>query len=144
VEEGGTEHSVGRHEREQVAGLVGRDQLERQPERLRPAGLPAELLHPLLARGQPDAAALDPARDRPVELDRVHHHLRQRDRAAQLPYEPGGVEGRSRRELVALDEDHVVPSELRQVVGDRRPPDAAAHDHAAGGARELTSGHRPP
>ena len=62
-----------------------------RPNVLRPAGLAAQLLHPLLARREPDAAALDPAGvelrlagEPPVELDRVHHHLRQRHRPAQL------------------------------------------------------------
>ena len=134
------QHALGRHQREQPLGLVGRDQLERQPERLRPARLAAQLLHALLARGQPDAAALDPAAvlaQLAVELDRVHHHLRQRDRAAQLADQPGRVEGGPRRQLVALDQHHVVPAESGEVAGDRRPPDASAHDHAACGGREL-------
>ena len=113
------EHSVGRHQREHLARLVGRDQLEREAERLRPPGLAPQLLHPLLARGEADAAALDPAgielglvAEPPVELDRVHHHLRQRDRAAKLAHEAGGVEGRARGQLGALEQDDVLPAQL--------------------------------
>ena len=149
---GRADDAVGRHQREHLLRLVGRDQVERKAERLRPAGLAAQLLHPLLRGGQPQAAALDPAgvelrllADPPVEVDRVHHHLRQRDRAAQLAHESRRVEARAGRELVAVDEDDVAPAELREVVGDRGPADAAADDHAARGAGQLRpKGHRPP
>ena len=137
------DHAVGDHQREPLARLLGRDQLERQPERLRPAGLPAGLLPALRRAGQPDAAALGPAgvelaaAELPVQLDRVHHHLRQRERRAQLADQPGGVERGAAGELAAVEQDDVVPAELRQVVRDRRARDAAADDHAA---RAL--GHR--
>ena len=54
-----------------------------------------------------------------VDVDRVHHHLRQRDRAAQLADEAGGVEGRARGELGAVEQHDVAVAELRQVIGDR-------------------------
>jgi hypothetical protein len=84
-EPGGAEHALGRHQREQLLGLVRGDQLEREAERLRPARLAAQLLHPFLARREPDAAALHPSAglaEPPVELDGVHHHLRQVHRAS--------------------------------------------------------------
>ena len=140
------EHPVGRHQREPLARLLGGDQLQRQAEGLRPARLAAKLLHPRLTRGEPDPAALDPARielglgrEAAIDVDRVHHHLRQRDRAAKLADQAGRVEGRARGQLGALEQDHVAVAELRQVVGDRGPPDAAADDHAAGRARQLSS-----
>ena len=149
---GAAEHVVGRHQREHLLRLLGRDQLERQAERLRPPGLPAQLLHPLLARGEPDPAALDPARvelrlggEAAIDLDRVHHHLRQRDRAAKLADEPCGVKGRARGELGALDQHNVVVAELGEVVGDRGPAHPAADDHAPGRVGELSSrAHAPP
>ena len=113
------EHAVDRHQREALERLLGREQLEREPERLRPAGLAAGLLPALRRGGEPEPAALDPAAvERPVELDRVHHHPRQRDRSAQLPDEPGGVEGRAARELVAIDQHDVASS--RAARGGRR------------------------
>ena len=75
--------------------------------------------------GQPDAAALGPAgvelaaAELPVELDRVHHHPRQRHRGAQLADEAGGVERRAAGELRALEQHDVAPAQLGQVVGDR-------------------------
>ena len=126
------EHAVGDHQREALLRLVSRQQLERQPERLRPAGLPPRLLPARLRRRQPQPAALDPAAvERAVELDRVHHHPRQRDRAAELADEPGRVERRAGGELIAVDQHHVLPAQLGEVVGDRAAAHAPADDHAA-------------
>ena len=47
------EDPIGRHEREAVLGLLRRDELERQAERLGPAGLAAQLLEPFRARREP-------------------------------------------------------------------------------------------
>ena len=110
------EHAVGAHRREQRLRLVRRDDLHRQPERLRPRRLAADLLQPRLRRGEPQPAELPPARvvarqllQLGVEPDRVLHHPRQRQRRAQLADEPGGVPRRSVRQLVLLDE-HASPS----------------------------------
>ena len=70
--------------------------------------------------------------ERPVEVDRVHHHPRQAERAAQLAHEPGGVEGRAARQVGALDEEHVLPPEPRQPVEDGGPADTSADDHRSG------------
>ncbi len=140
----GAEHAVDRHQREALERLLGREQLERQPERLRPAGLAAGLLPALLRGREPQAAALDPAAvERPVELDGVHHHPRQRHRPAQLADEAGRVERRAAGELLAVDQHDVLPAQPREVVGDRTAPHAPADDHAAGGAGEVTGHARP-
>ena len=138
-EEGGTEHAVGRHRREELLRLVGRDQLERQAERLRPAGLARDLLHPLGRRREPERPDLVPARleadlrlERAVQVDALHHHLRERERAAELADEPRGVERRAARELGALDEDDVVPAEPGEPVQDRAAADAASDHHRPG------------
>ena len=50
----------------------------------------------------------------PVELDGVHVHPGQRRVGAQLPDEPGRVEGRAAGELGAVDEHDVgLPSSAR-------------------------------
>ena len=140
----GAEHAVGDHQREPLLRLRRADQLERQAERLGPAGLAPRLLPALGRAGQPDAAALDPARvelaaaELPVQLDRVHHHLRQRHRRAQLAHETGRVERRAARELRAVEQDDVAPAQLGEVVGDRGPAHPAADDHAARGGGQLT------
>ena len=68
----------------------------------------------------------------PVQLGPVHHHRRERDRPAELADEPGGVERRATRELIALDEQDVGPTELGEVVGDGCAADPAADDHHTG------------
>ena len=132
----GAEHAVERHQREEGAGLTRADELKRQPERLRPAGLAGELLEPLRRRGQAERADLVPGRvdaglgrESPVELDPVHHHPGQGHARPELADEAGRVERRARRQLGALDEDDVRPAKLGEVVGDARPADTAADDH---------------
>ena len=142
-EVGGSEDAVRRHRREQRLRLGGRDELEREPERLRPAGLARDLLQPLGRGGEAQRSDLTPARlepdfrlERAVELDRVHHHPRQRQRAPQLADEPRRVERRAARQVGALDEDDVVPAEPGEPVEDRAAADTAADDD---GARASTS-----
>ena len=132
----GPEHAVGRHGREVPLRLRRRDQLEGQAERLRPAGLPCDLLHPLLRRREPERAHLPPSGlepdlrlQRAIEVDARHHHLRQGERASQLPDEARGVERGAARELSALDEHDVLPAESRQPVEHRAPADAASDHH---------------
>ena len=134
-EEGSAEHTLGGHRREQPLRLLRRDQLEREAERLRPAGLAGKLLEPFRGGREPERADLAPAglevdlgAERAVQLDRAHHHLRQRERAAQLSHEACRVEGRARGEVGAVDEDGVRPAELGQPVEDRAAPDPAS-DH---------------
>ena len=134
-----TEHALGRHEREAVLRLLGRDQVERQAECLRPAGLAAELIEPLGRGRQAERADLMPrgvhaglGRQTPVQVGPVHHHLRERHRAPELAHEPGGMERRARGQLGAVDQDDLAPAELGQVVGDRGPADTAADDDCPG------------
>ena len=59
------EDALGRHEREACLRLVGGDELERQAERLGPAGLAAELLETFRAGREAERADLVPRRVRP-------------------------------------------------------------------------------
>ena len=135
----GPEDAVGRHEREAVARLRGRNQLQRQPERPRPADLALELLEAGLGRRQPERPDLVPrgidaglVAKAPVQVGAVHHHLGQGHGAAQLANEAGRVERRARGQLGPVDQDDVAPAKLGEVVGDRRPADAAPDDHRPG------------
>ena len=129
------EDAVRGHRWEELLRLVGRDELERQTERLRPARLPRDLLHPLGRRGEPERPDLVPARlethfglERAVEVDALHHHPRERERAAELTHEAGRVERRPARELGALDEHDVVPAKACEPVEDGAAADSAP-DH---------------
>ncbi len=135
---GRAEHAVRGHRREELGRPLGGDELEREPEGLRPAGLAAKLLHPLLRRGEPEGADLAPAGleadlllERPVEVDRVHHHLGQADGAAQLPDQAGGMEGRAAGQVRTLAKDDVVPAEPGEPVQDRGAADPSADDDGA-------------
>ena len=133
------EDAVRGHRREELLRLVGRDQLERQTERLRPARLPRDLLHPLGRRREPERSDLVPARlethfglERAVEVDALHHHPRERERAAELTNQARRVEGRPARELGALDEHHVLPAESCEPVEDGAAADSASDHDCAG------------
>ena len=105
--------AIADHQREQLLSLFGREQLERQTERLRPRDLSHHLLLALGSAGESDPPALHPAAiEPPVELDRVHHHPRQRDASAQLPDKSRRVECRPAGQLVSIDEDHVALAKL--------------------------------
>ena len=131
-------HAVRGHQREALLRLGRADDLEREPERLGPAGLALDLLHARLRRGQADAAELVPAgilagltAQRGVQLDGVHHHPRQRHRRAQLAHQAGGVPGRAVGQIELLDEHDVLHAELGEVVGDAAAAHAAADDDSS-------------
>ncbi len=141
----GAEDAVSGHRREHALRVLRRDELEWQPKGLRPACLARQLLHALGARSQPQRADLMPARleadllaESSVEVDRVHHHLRQAERAAQLADQPGGVEGRAACDPRPFHQHGVGPAQSCQPVEDRRAADTAADDDGA----RLTS-HAP-
>ena len=130
-----SQDAIGRDGREEPLRFLGRDELEREAEGLRPARLPRDLVQPLGRRGKPERAHLVPAGlelhlvlEPAIELDTLHHHLRQRERAAELADETRGVEGRAARQLGTLDEDDVVPAEPREPVCDCATADAASDD----------------
>ena len=59
---------------------------------------------------------------------------------AQLTDQPGGVPGRARGQPALLEQEHVGPAELAQMIGHRAADDAAADDDDAGGGGKV--GHR--
>ena len=132
----GTKDTLGRHEREQGLRLVGPDEVQRQAERLGPAGLATELLVPFGCRRQAERSDLVPRRidaglrgQPAIQVGAVHHHPGQGHRSSQLTDQPGGVEGRARSQLRAIDQDDVGPAALCQVVRDGGAAHAAADDH---------------
>ena len=140
---GGAAHALGAHQREQLARLLGGDQLERQAERPRPRHLAQHLLLALGRARQADAAALAPSRSRACGRARPSpSSCRVSERLERSwPDEAGGVERRAARQLVAVEQHDVALAERREVVGDRRAAHAAADDHDARAVGQLT---RPP
>ena len=125
----GREQPVRRDERVQLAQPVEVDDLDRDADELAHRRPRTELVEPVLARREPDAAALvvvalEPA----VELDRVAeqaHHVVAR---VELRAEPGRVPGRAARQLGLLEQHDVVPAELREVVREAAARDSASDD----------------
>ena len=78
-----------------------------------------------------------------VEIARVFAHLgRGLGRRAEGDDQPRRVPGRAGGQPVALQQHDVLPAHMRQVVGDRRPDDAAADDHDTRAIRQHRSSHR--
>ena len=64
-----------------------------------------------------------------VKADGIARELGQRGGRAELVDEARRVPRGAAGEMPALEEDHVAPPELGQVIGDAAPDDAAADDH---------------
>ena len=124
------------HHREELGGLVHRQEVEVHAE-VAAAGLgQLQPVEPLLRAGQHDAAremhAAALAGDRLdllVELDRVLLELRHIGVAVDRVHAARGVPGGARRELGALDQHHVAPARLREVVEHAGTHDSAADHH---------------
>ncbi len=134
---------VGVGEREQLLHLTGGDLLDvdaAEPVESRDAAVLLEAVgigrhldeaHGLES-GRQSGLRLQPA----VEIARVLPHLRRGLRGgAERHHEPGGVPGRSGREPVALEEHHVGPAEVGEVVRERGTDHATADDDDAGAVR---------
>ena len=61
---------------------------------------------------------------------------------AESDDQPGRVPRRARGEPIALQQHDVLPAHVRQVIGDRRPDDAAAHHNHTCAIRQHRSSHR--
>ena len=120
-------------ERDQRADLLGREQRRGQAERLRPAVAAMELLPARVGRRDLDAADRVEGAERAEELDRLPGEQRHGRRAVVLEHEPRGVRRRAARlpQRALVEQHDVAAAELRQVVGDAGPGDAAADDHDA-------------
>ena len=126
-----------RHER---PDLLGREQRGGQPEGLRTAVAPVQLLPAGGGRGHLDAADGLERAERAEELDRLLGEQRHRRRRVVLEDEARRVRRRaSGLPQRALVEQHdVAAAELGQVVRDAGPRDAAADDDdARGGGQGL-------
>ncbi len=137
-EEGGTVHPFDRHRGKELLRLLGRHEVQRQAEGLGPGSLTLELLHAFRGGSKAKGADLAPAglelhlvSQFAVELDRVHHHLREAQRGAQLADETSRMEGRAARQLRPLDEDDVIPAETGKPVQDGAAADSSPDDDCA-------------
>ncbi len=126
-------------QREPFERLGGRDDLDGQAEALGPSGLAGERLEPVRRGREVQRPHLVPPDvdaglrlELGVQLDPVHHHPGVAHGVPQLGDQARRMERRPARELGAIQEQDVAPTELGEVVGDARPRDAAADDHDPG------------
>src|SRR5207245_3540020 len=102
---------------------------------LGPRRLACQLLHALSARSDAQRAYLVPpgfetnlGLEISIQVDRVHHHLSQAQRAAQLADQPSGVKGRAASDAGSLDQDAVGPAQAGEPVQDGRAADTSTDD----------------
>ena len=134
----GADQVVGAHERVALARELGADHLGVDTVGARERGVALELGHALARARHGEAAAALPAGrlarlgfEALVEIGAVPDEPGQVARGAQLTHETRRMPRRAAGETALLEQHHVLPPELGQVVGDARADDAAAdNDHA--------------
>jgi hypothetical protein len=137
------------HQRPAAAGLVGADHLDIDPEAAGHRRAPFQLDQAFGGSGETQAAALPVAGrlaglglEAGVEEPRVARELRQVVGRPELADQAGRVPARPARDLPALEEQHIRPAELGEVIRDAAPDDAAADDDHPGGAGHGFTHHR--
>ncbi len=129
------DHIVRPHQRPQLAGLLRREQIDLQPEAARHRGAALQLFQPARIGGERQRSDLpEPGcvaavfLERAVELGRVLREPGEVVGGAQLAHQPGGVPGRARRQLLALEQDDIGDAAQGEMIGDAAADDAAADD----------------
>ena len=136
------------HDRVELAGPLRADQLALQLVGLGGGGRPPELGHAVGGPGDGDAAAaaeagaqaglrLEPG----VQLGGVLDQPGAALRGAQLADQAGRVPGGAAGQLALLEQQHVGPAQLGQVVGHAGADHAPADDHDPGPGGEGWAGH---
>ena len=143
-QEGGALQVADVHQRPEIPGLPGAENVHFQTERARGGGLAPELGHALAVAREPQAPVLLPARRLPglafqpfVERDAFRQEPGDVRIRAQLPDQPGGMEGRAAGQLGPLQQHDVAPAEPGQVIGGGAADDAAADDDDSRGRRNV-------
>ena len=132
---GAQQHALGVEQRVQRGDLGGTDKVALRTGAAQHALHIVKPVDLVPVGGEPDGAAAVPARGvaglrlQPlVEPGAVEMHLGQVEAADEMRDQPGRVPGRAGCEFALLDQDHVRPPLLGEVVEEPDPHDAAA-DH---------------
>ena len=127
-----------------VLRLVGRKEMHLQAEAARRRRLPLDLRHAFGVAGEAQAAVHLPARrlsglrlEPAIDLDRAREKPRDVGRCPQLPDEARRMEGGAARELLALEQQHILGAEFGEVIGGGAADDAAADDDDLRLRREI-------
>ena len=145
------QHVVGAGQWEQPLHLAGRDLLHVHPAEPVERRDPAVLLQPVGVGGDLDEAdrlepgglaglRLQPAVELAAVLPELGRGLR---RGPERHHQPGRVPGGARGDPVPLQQHHVLPARLGQVVGHRTTDHAAAHHHHPRPRRDRLLRHPP-
>jgi hypothetical protein len=142
------QHVVGAGGREELLDLARGDLVNVDAAVPVECGHPAVLLQPARFGGELDEAHLLQAGGEPglrlqpgEQVAGVEPHLGGGLRGGpEGDHEPGRVPGGAAGEPVAFQQHHVGPAQVRQVVGDGRADDPAAHDDDAGALRKCHAG----
>ncbi len=134
----GAEQALGLAERPDFLDLFRRQDVDLDADRLGNAGIIHVFVPAVLGAGETDVGDLREADIHAgfllqflVELDRVFVDLADRIAHVEQGQQAGGVPGRARRQLLALDEHGIVPAFLGQVVERGNPYHAPADDDCA-------------
>ena len=122
--------------------LGNADDFDIDAERAGHGGAPLQFLHAFVRQCERDRShALETGGDTrlrlqgAVELLTVLGEFGHVCRRTELPDQPRGVPCGARCQLLSLEQHHVRPAELGQMIGYRAAGDAASDDHHAGMAR---------
>ena len=143
----GTDQIIRAHQRPAAPRLGRCDDFHVDPEASRHRGQPLQLVHALSGSRHAHAAGTAKAGrlaglgfQSLVQLGPVLGELGEVLGGAKLSHEPRRVPGRSAGDVAPLQQQHVAPAKLGQVIGNATPGDAAAdHDHSR--VRGKRAGH---
>jgi hypothetical protein len=144
----GADDAVRLHQRPDLLHLGGCQEFDGDADGPRDAGVIFVFVHPVLRAGEPDVGDVAEAGveagflfEGLVEVDRVFVELTHRVAEVEQRQQAGGVPGGARGQFAPLDEDHVAPALLREVV-ERADADCASadDDNARLGLHKATFG----
>ena len=129
------DHVIDVEQRPLLLHFLRRDRLGDDIEPAQHRRAAQEFLPALLVGRDGERARLHEARRLPrlllqvgVEIDRVFREPRQVGGVERRAHQPRRMPGRAAGQLLALQQDHVLPAELGQVIGDGAAGDPAADD----------------
>ena len=124
-----------RHQREELQALLRSQHIERHAKGFGISHDALELFHAGIRGSNAQTSDLIPARvdtrftfQPAIQVGAVAHHLGKAGGGAQLSHQPGGVEGRAAGQLVALDDDDILPAHLGQMIGNACSSDSTPDD----------------
>ena len=124
------------HQRPEILRFLRIQQMHFKPEGMRRRRLPLDLGHALVIARQTQPAIHLPSRrlprlvlERAIEFNRIFQELRHTRRRPQLPDKTRRMKARPRRQLVPLQQQHILRPMLGQMIRRRAPDNPATDDN---------------